>query len=94
MFGQTLGIHHAAELFIIGAITGAVLILGLAMIMAGLRRKGTKAKRHRADRKEARNAGRDRDQAQAQAQAENDKLRRRIDDDDTSTHTSGATAAG
>src|SRR6202030_2809494 len=64
LFGQTLGIHHAAELFIIGAIAGAVLLLGIAMMLAGLRRKGTRAKRHRADRKEARNAGRDRDQAQ------------------------------
>jgi hypothetical protein len=90
LFGQTLGIHHAAELFIIGAIAGAVLLLGIAMMLAGLRRKGTRAKRHRADRKEARNAGRDRDQAQE----ENDKLRRRLDhDDDASTHSSGATAA-
>jgi hypothetical protein len=45
------------------------------MMLAGLRRKGTRAKRHRADRKEARNAGRDRDQAQE----ENDKLRRRLE---------------
>ncbi|HEX5298848.1 MAG TPA: hypothetical protein VFW50_17840 [Streptosporangiaceae bacterium] len=89
LFGQTLGIHHAAELFIVGAIAGAVLILGIAMILAGLRRKGAKAKQHRADRKEARNAGRDRDQAQE----ENDKLRRRLGHDDESSHSSGATAA-
>jgi hypothetical protein len=42
---------------------GAILLLGIAMILAGLRRKGAKAK-HRADRKEARNAGRDRAKAQ------------------------------
>ena len=60
------------------------------MMLAGLRRKGAKAKRHRAERKEARNAGRDRDKAQE----ENDKLRRRLDEhDDASTHSSGATAA-
>jgi hypothetical protein len=47
------------------------------MMLAGLRRKGTKAKQHRAERKEARNAGRDRDTAQE----ENDKLRRRLDHD-------------
>jgi len=47
------------------------------MMLAGLRRKGTKAKQHRADRKEARNAGRDRDKAQE----ENDELRRRLDRD-------------
>jgi hypothetical protein len=91
LFGQTLGIHNAAELFIIGAIAGAILLLGSAMILTGLRRKGTKAKQHRAERKEARNAGRDRDNAQE----ENDKLRRRLDEhDDASTHSSGATAAG
>jgi hypothetical protein len=88
LFGQTLGIHHAAELFIVGAVAGAVLILGIAMMLAGLRRKGAKAKQHRADRKEARNAGRDRDQAPG----ENDKLRRRLDYDD-GAHSSGATAA-
>ena len=88
LFGQTLGIHNAAEFFIIGAIAGAML-LGIAMMLAGLRRKGAKAKRHRADRKEARNAGRDRDKAQE----ENDKLRRRLDHD-AGAHSSGATAAG
>jgi uncharacterized membrane protein len=89
LFGQTLGIGNAAELFIIGAIAGAILLLGIAMMLAGLRRKGTKARQHRAERKEARNAGRDSDQAQE----ENDKLRRRLDHDD-GAHSSGATAAG
>jgi hypothetical protein len=90
LFGQTLGIHNAAEFFIIGAIAGAILLLGIAMMLAGLRRKGAKAKRHRADRKEAKNVGRDRNKAQE----ENDELRRRLDRDAASTHTSGATAAG
>jgi uncharacterized membrane protein len=91
LFGQTLGIHNAAEFFIIGAIAGAILLLGVAMILTGLRRKSTKARQHRAERKEARNAGRDRDKAQE----ENDKLRRRLDEhDDASTHSCGATAAG
>ena len=51
LFGQTLGIHNAAEFFIIGAIAGAILLLGIAMMLAGLRRKGAKARRHRADRR-------------------------------------------
>ena len=109
LFGQTLGIHNAAEFFILGAITGAVLLLGIAMVLAGMRRKGTKAKQHRAQRKEASNARHDRDQAQAerdQIQAErdrvreeNEKLHRRVDHDDiptdagAGTHSSGATAA-
>lgn len=58
------------------------------MILAGLRRKGAKARRHRADRKEARNAGRDRDQAQE----EHDELRSRLDRD-AGARSSGATAA-
>jgi uncharacterized membrane protein len=90
LFGQTLGIHNAAEFFIIGAITGAVLLLGIALLLTGMRRKGTKARQHRAQRKEARNAARERDQAQA----ENEKLHRQLDhDDDAGAHSSGATAA-
>jgi hypothetical protein len=86
LFGQTLGIHNAAGFFIIGAIAGAILLLGIAMMLGGLRRKSAKAKRHRADRKEARNADRDK------AQEENDELRRRLDRD-VDARSSGATAA-
>lgn len=102
LFGQTLGIHNAAEFFILGAITGAVLLLGIAMALAGMRRKGTKAKQHRAQRKEASNARHDRDRAQAErdrVREENEKLHRRLDHDDiptyasAGTHSSGATAA-
>jgi mannitol-specific phosphotransferase system IIBC component len=102
LFGQTLGIHNAAGFFILGVITGAVLLLGIAMVLAGMRRKGTKAEQHRAQRKEASNARHDRDQAQAErdrVQAENEKLHRRVDHDDiptdasAGTHSSGATAA-
>jgi hypothetical protein len=89
LFGQTLGIHNAAEFFILGAITGAVLLLGIAMVLAGMRRKGTKAKQHRAQRKEASNARHDRDQAQAerdQVQAERDRVR-----EETRSFTAGST---
>jgi hypothetical protein len=88
LFGQTLGIHTAAGFFIIGAVTGAVLLLGIAMMLAGMRRKGTKAKQHRTERKKARTAGQDRDKAEA----ENEKLRHRLDHDDAGDHPSGATA--
>jgi hypothetical protein len=93
LFGQTLGIHNAAVFFMIGAITGAVILLGIAMLLAGLRRKGTKAKQHRRDRKDAKNAARDCDHAQK----ENEKLRDQLDhdrhDDDARTASGGATAA-
>jgi hypothetical protein len=89
LFGQTLGIHNAAAFFIIGVITGAVLLLGIALVLAGTRRKGVKARRRRAERREAKNAGRDRDRAQE----ENEKLHRQLDGD-PDTHSSGATASG
>jgi len=100
LFGQTMGIHSAGTFFLLGAITGAVLLLGLALILAGLRRKGSQAKQHRAERKEAKNASRERDKAQK----ENEQLRRRLDHDDQGAahddqgaahdvRSSGATAA-
>ena len=101
LFGQTLSIHNAAGLFILGAITGAVLLLGVALVLAGTRRKGTKARQHRAQRQDAKRARRDRDQVQQerdQVQEENERLHRRLDHDEqpeTSVdgHSSGATAA-
>ena len=102
LFGQTLDLHNAAELFILGAITGAVLLLGIAMVLAGMRRKGTKARQHRAQRKEARSARHDRDQVQQerdQVQEENERLHDRLDHNDiqpaasVDAHPSGATAA-
>jgi ABC-type nickel/cobalt efflux system permease component RcnA len=94
LFGQTLGIHNAAVYFVVGAITGAVLLLGIALMVAGLRRKGTKARQHRAVRKEAQSAGRERDKAQE----ENERLRGQLDQDhdhdhDDDAHSPGATAA-
>jgi hypothetical protein len=89
LFGQTLGIHNVAALFIVGAITGAVLLLGIALMLAGTRRKGIKAKRHRTERKEAKNAGRERDSARE----ENEKLHRQLDAD-SQAHSPGATASG
>ena len=59
------------------------------MILAGMRRKGRKAKQHRTERKDAKRAGRERDKAQQ----ENDKLQRQMDHDDANAHSSGATAA-
>jgi hypothetical protein len=87
VFGQTLSIHHASTFFVAGAITGAAILLGIALLMAGMRRKGTKAKQHRQDRKEARNASRERDKVQE----ENENLRQRLDNDDDA-RTGGATA--
>jgi hypothetical protein len=45
VFGQSLGIHNEAALFIVGAITGAVILLGLSLIASGLRLHGAAAAR-------------------------------------------------
>jgi len=70
-FGQHLGVHDAAALFVVGAITGAVALLGLSLLIAGVRRKGTKAaSRHRA-RREGQGVHQERDELRA----ENEELR-------------------
>jgi hypothetical protein len=51
VFGQNLGVNGSGRLFVIGAIVGAALLLGLVMILAGLRRKGAKASARRQERK-------------------------------------------
>jgi hypothetical protein len=81
LFGQTLGIHNAAVFFVVAAICGAVLVIGVAVLLAGMRRKGHKAKQHRAERREARRASRDRDKVQQ----ENEQLRRQLGHDDADT---------
>jgi hypothetical protein len=89
LFGQTLGIHNAAVFFVIGAITGAALLVGIALLLAGLRRKGSKARQRRQDRREAKNASLERDRAQE----ENEKLRRQLEQDGTGTSPSDPSTA-
>jgi hypothetical protein len=90
VFGQSVAINHASVLFVVGAITGAAVLLGIVLLMAGMRRKGTKAKQRRQERKDVKNAARERDSAEK----ENDKLRRRLDNgEDAGARTGGATAA-
>ena len=77
VFGQTLGIHSAAVLFLVGVITGAAVIVGIALLMAGLRRKGFKAMKHRQQRKLVKGTGVERDKLQA----ENAELRQELSHD-------------
>lgn len=80
VFGQTLAIHSAAVFFLVGIITGAAFILGIAVLMAGLRRKGFKAVQHHKERKQAQGDSRERDKLQA----ENTELRHELKHDDES----------
>lgn len=63
-FGFQLGLGNSAELFIVGVITGAAILLGIALMAAGAGRKGKKAldRRHHQDE-------------QNRLEAENDRLR-------------------
>lgn len=36
VFGSTLGFHHAEQIFVLGVITGAAILLGLALLVAGI----------------------------------------------------------
>ena len=67
LFGQTLGIHSARVFFLAGIIVGAVLMLGIALILGGIRRKGSKALQRRRERKQDQAAGRERTEAVAAA---------------------------
>lgn len=39
VFGSTLGFHHAEQIFLLGAVTGAVILLGLVLLTAGTVRR-------------------------------------------------------
>ena len=53
VFGHSLGLTNDAAVFIVGAITGAAVLLGIALIMSGMRHKAAKAIDHRHERKDA-----------------------------------------
>jgi hypothetical protein len=61
VFGQHLGIHGDAGLFVVGVITGAGMLAGLGLIVAGTRRKAARALAHRHEQKEAKGTQRQRD---------------------------------
>ncbi len=71
LFGQTLGIHSARVFFLAGIIIGAVLMLGIALILGGIRRKGSKALQRRRERKQNQSTGRGRTDAVADTPGRN-----------------------
>lgn len=70
-FGSSLGLHHAEQIFILGAITGAVILLGLALMIAGISRNSSRTAAHRRQR---RDLGETNQQA-ADTNAENQRMR-------------------
>lgn len=75
-FGSTLGLHHAEQIFILGAITGAVVLLGLGLMIAGISRNRSKHVAHRRQRQDVL----EKDQRAAELDAENQRLRQAADE--------------
>jgi hypothetical protein len=71
VFGWTIDLHSAAALFVAGVVTGAILLLGAAMLLAGARRKTSKAIERRRQHRDAQDAIAERDRLLAQ----NEQLR-------------------
>jgi hypothetical protein len=66
VFGERLGIHSAASLFVVGAITGAAVVLGVALLLWGVRRKGANAVNRHHERRETRRVREDRDRLRSE----------------------------
>ena len=71
VFGNTLGFHHAEQIFLLGAITGAVILFGLVLLIAGFVRSRSKAVVHRRQRRDVV----ENDQRGADLDVGNDRLR-------------------
>jgi hypothetical protein len=78
VFGLTVDLHSAAALFLAGVATGAVLLLGAAMLLSGARRKSAKASERRRQHRDAQEAIADRDRLLAQ----NEQLRNDLQQQD------------
>jgi uncharacterized integral membrane protein len=62
VFGQSLGLHNEADLIVVGVIIGAAIMLALALMGSGLRRKGSRAVARRLERKDVRRTRGQRDE--------------------------------
>ena len=71
VLGQALDIHDTRTLFLVGIITGATAMLGLALLLAGIGRRGRKAVRRRREAKIADRTAPERDRLRA----DNESLR-------------------
>ncbi|MDQ6849446.1 MAG: hypothetical protein M3070_05620 [Actinomycetota bacterium] len=90
VFGQSLGIDHAGWLFLAGAITGAAIMLGIGLILAGMRRKGHRAVENRRDRKRARKT----EEAREKLESDNASLRDDLERERNSPPAAGGRGLG
>ena len=86
VFGERLGIHSAASLFVVGAVTGAAVIVGVALLLWGLRRKGASALSRRHERVETRHLREDRTKLRSEREdvrsSENEQPGSKLDEND------------
>lgn len=89
VFGSTLGLHHAEQIFLLGVITGAVILLGLALLVGGTVRRRTKNVAHR------RHSRRDveTDRRAADLNARNQNVSPAVAERTSRDHADGASAA-
>ena len=88
-FGESLGLTSGTGLYVLGAVTGAVVLLGAGLIVEGLRHKTAKALSRRHERKEA---SRHAEEVEA-LQAENRRLHEQLEAAGT-TEGASRTASG
>ena len=76
VFGQKVGVSSARWLFLLGVVTGAAAMLGVALFIVGLRRNAARAAESHREHRAVRSTRQERDELQA----ENEELRQRLDD--------------
>jgi hypothetical protein len=52
VFGESIALHSTRSLFVVGMIVGAVALIGIALMIAGARRKSDRAAKRRQQRRE------------------------------------------
>ena len=70
-FGSSLGLHRADQIFLLGVVTGAVILLGLALVVSGIRRSRSRRVAYRHQRRDVAETN----QRAADLETENQRLR-------------------
>ena len=73
-FGLNMGIHSVTSVFFLGLLTGAAILLGVALLLAGTRRQGSRVLSRHREHRELHST----QQTAESLQTENQKLRQRL----------------
>jgi hypothetical protein len=77
IFGNSLGITSGRSLFVLGVLVGAGIVLGLGLLLSGIRRRSARAISRRQERRAHREVADER----AALEAENAELRRHLEEE-------------